>query len=113
MKKKKEYDPSMMGKAISGLALRVIVSAYLVYLAWQILKGALDGGSPVPIWGAWLIFLFFVGAAAYFCVYSWKQYQKSLKSADISADSKTEIIEQDFLAAEQNDNDSDNSEDSR
>ncbi len=111
MKQKKEYDPATMGKAMSGMALRVIVSAYLVYLAWKILSETLNGGSPIPAWGAWLIFLLFVGAAAYFCVYAWKRYKKELKSADISADSQTESYESDFLPEEQKKNDSDSSED--
>lgn len=84
MKQKKEYDPVIMGKAISHMAMRVVVSGYLAYLAWKVLTEALNGGSPIPDWGAWLIFLAFVAAAAYFCVYSWRQYKKALKSSEIS-----------------------------
>ena len=111
MKQKKEYDPAIMGKAISGMALRVIVSAYVVYLAWKVLSGALNGGSPVPVWGAWLIFLAFVAAAAYFCVYALKQYKIALKSAEISADAQMIDDESDSLPEEQEKDGADSSED--
>ena len=111
MKQKKEYDPAITGKAISGMALRVIVSGYVVYLAWKVLTGALNGGSPIPAWGAWLIFLAFVAAAAYFCVYAVKQFKIALKSADISADAQKIDDESDSLPEEQRKNGSDSSED--
>ena len=108
MKQKKEYDPVIMGKAISGMALRVIVAAYLVYMAWKVLTGALNGGSPIPEWGAWLIFLAFAAAAAGFCVYSWRQYRKALKSADMSENSQLKSEESDLLSEEQKKKDKDN-----
>ena len=84
MSKKKEYDPGLMGRAISGLGLRVLVAAYIVYIAWKVLSGTLAGGSPIPDWGAWLIFLAFAAAAAAFCVYAWMQFRKILKGAEVS-----------------------------
>ena len=111
MKQKKEYDPAITGKAISGMALRVIVSGYVVYLAWKVLTGALSGGSPVPAWGAWLIFLAFVAAAAYFCVYAVKQFKIALKSAEISVDAQMIDDESDSLPEEQEKDGADSSED--
>jgi len=107
MKQKKEYDPGIMGKAISGIALRVVVAAYLVYLAWKVLTGALNGGSPIPEWGAWLIFLAFAAAAAGFCVFSWKQYKKALNSAVISENSQLKNDESDSLSEAQSKKDKD------
>lgn len=86
MSKKKEYDPGIVGRSISGLVLRVLVAAYIVYMAWKVLSGALAGGSPIPDWGAWAIFLVFAAAAAAFCVYALIQFLKLLKSAEIPAD---------------------------
>jgi|GEM_PF-1194984 len=87
MSKKKEYDPGIMGRSVSGLLLRILVAAYIVYMAWKVLSGALAGGSPIPDWVAWAIFLVFAAAATAFCVYALIQFRKSLKGAEIPADS--------------------------
>lgn len=84
MRKKKEFDPGLMGRAISGLGLRVLVAAYIVYMAWKVLSGTLDGSSPIPDWGAWAIFSAFALAAAVFCVFALKQFILLLKASEIS-----------------------------
>ena len=83
MSKKKEYDPGLMGRAISGLGLRVLVAAYMVYMAWKVLSGVLNGSSPIPEFIAWAIFLLFAAAALAFCVYAVKQFLLLLKSSEI------------------------------
>ncbi len=75
----------MKSKALTGLMLRVIVAAYIIYLAWKILSGMWTS-SPIPVWGILLICLAFAGVAAVFCVYAWKFYKNGLKAAEISAD---------------------------
>ncbi|MBP8641373.1 MAG: hypothetical protein KBI01_10865 [Oscillospiraceae bacterium] len=84
MSKKKEYDPGLMGRAISGLGLRVLVAVYIVYMAWKVLSGVLNGSSPIPEWIAWTIFSVFAAAALAFCIYAVKQFLLLLKSAVIS-----------------------------
>ncbi|MEA4894432.1 MAG: hypothetical protein VB064_04140 [Oscillospiraceae bacterium] len=83
MKHKKEYDMSMMGKALTGLVVRLAVAGYIAYLAWQILTNTLNGGSPIPDWGAWLIFAAFIAAGVAFCVYAVKQYLIIRKLAEL------------------------------
>ncbi len=83
--KKKNYDTGLMGRAISGLGLRVIVAAYIVYMGWKVLSGALNGGSPIPEWGAWAIFSVFVAAMIAFGVFAVKQFVLLLRSAKISS----------------------------
>lgn len=95
MRKKKNLDPGLLGRAISGLALRVLVAAYIVYMAWKVLSGTLNGSSPIPEWGAWAIFSAFVLAAAVFCVFALKQFLLLLKEAEISSAVNTEIGEPD------------------
>ncbi len=85
MSKKKEYDPGLMGKAISGLGLRVLVAAYIVYTAWKVLSGVLNGRSPIPEWGAWAIFSVFAVASIAFCIYAVKQFLLQLRSSEISS----------------------------
>lgn len=87
MKREKAYDMTRKAGAVTGLVLRAAIAGYLAYLAWHILRGAQKGGSPIPEWGAWLICLAFAAAAAGFCLYAWRAYQKGLKAAELSDDS--------------------------
>ena len=82
---KKEYDMVQRNRAITGLGLRVVVSAYIVYLAWKILTGMISGSSPIPTWAVLLICIVLTGVALVFCVYSWKSFRKALKAAEYSA----------------------------
>ena len=91
MKQKKEHDMSILNRALTALVLRVAVAGYIGYLAWQILTGTLKGGSPIPIWGAWLIFAAFIAVGIVFCFYAVKQYLIIRKSAELPAN--TEISE--------------------
>ncbi len=91
MKQKKEHDMSIMNRALTALVLRIAVSGYLGYLAWQILSGSIKNGGPIPIWGAWLIFAAFIAVGIVFCVYAVKQYLIIRKSSELPAN--TEINE--------------------
>ena len=82
---------SILNRALTALVLRVAVAGYIGYLAWQILTGTLKGGSPIPIWGAWLIFAAFIAVGIVFCFYAVKQYLIIRKSAELPAN--TEISE--------------------
>lgn len=81
MKKRKKYDMVMVGRAGSSLVLRLAVSGYIAHLGWQILSGSLAGESPIPGWGSWTIFVFFVGAALLFAVFSLREFVKIRKAA--------------------------------
>ncbi len=89
MKQKKEHDMSIVNKAMTGLVLRLAIAGYIGYLAWQILTGTLKGGSPIPVWGAWLIFAAFIAAGLSFCVYAVKQYLIIRKSAELPEGGET------------------------
>ena len=95
MRKEKKLDPAIMGKAASGLVLRALVAAYIVYMAWKVLSGTLNGSSPIPEWGAWTIFMAFALAAAVFCAFSVKQFILLLKEAKISSAVQAEIEKSD------------------
>jgi TRAP-type C4-dicarboxylate transport system permease small subunit len=90
MKEKKPLDPVSAGRALTGFGLRVLVSGYLVYLAWGILSSALKGESTISLWVSWLIFAFFVGAAIAFCVFAWKQYRQLKKAAELPPETDSE-----------------------
>lgn len=92
MKQKKEYDMALLSKALTGLTLRVAVSGYIVYLGWKIVANVGIGDSPIPSWGAWLIFAVFAAVAVVFCVFAWKQYLLIRKLAEIpSAPQDTDV----------------------
>lgn len=93
MKEKKEHDMSMVNKALTGLVLRIAIAGYLAYLAWQILTGTLNGGSPIPVWAAWLIFAAFIAVGVVFCVYAVKQYFIIRKLAELPEIEETDITE--------------------
>lgn len=72
-----------MSKATTAMVLRIVVSFYVVYLGYKVLSGVLSGGSPIPLWGAWLVFLGFTAAAIYFCVFALVKFLKARKAAEI------------------------------
>ena len=81
MKKRKNYDMIMIGRAGTSLVLRLVVSAYIVRMGWQILSGSLAGESPISDWGSWAIFILFTGAALFFAVFSLREFIKVRKAA--------------------------------
>ena len=89
MKEKKQYDLALKSRAYSGLALRVVVAAYIVYLGWKVLSGTLSAGGPIPDWGAWLIFAGFSAAGVGFCVFAFLQFKKLVKAAQLPPERQT------------------------
>ncbi len=83
----------MTSKALTGLVLRLAIAGYITYLAWQILTGTLNGDSPIPVWGAWLIFAAFIAAGVSFCVFAVKQYLILRKMAELPENNGTDITE--------------------
>jgi hypothetical protein len=81
--RKKEYDTVMRGRAFTGLALRIAVAGYLVYLAWKIIMNMLSGSDAIPEWAVWLFCIGFIAAAAGFCVYAGVFFKRALKDAEL------------------------------
>lgn len=67
--------------ALTKLTLRLAVAGYIVYLAWKILGGTLDGTSPIAGWLAYAIcavfFLFAIGSG----IYSLREFRLALRAA--------------------------------
>jgi len=103
MNSKKEYDMAMLGKGLTGLSLRFVVSGYIVYLAWKILGASLDGSSPIPEWGSWLIFAVFAAAAVAFCVFAVKKYLDTRKAAALPAVSQQRNEKEDAFETKEKD----------
>ena len=49
-----EYDIQKRAKAGTAATLRAVISVYIIYLGWTVLKGVRNGSSPVPVWVGWL-----------------------------------------------------------
>jgi len=86
MKKgRKQYDVEQKSKAKTRVLLRALISAYLMYLAYQLIfLGESDSALPAAV--CWLAGGIFAVAAIAFGIYSWKQYQISLKESELPSE---------------------------
>ena len=103
MNSKKEYDMAMIGRGLTGLSLRIVVSGYIVYLAWNILTASHNGSSPIPDWASWLIFTVFVVAAVTFCLFAVRQFLNTRKAAQLSDASQQKNGEADIHESSETD----------
>ena len=63
--------------------LQGLVGVYLLYLAYQLLKGLIDGiETTMPRWVAVLAIAAFAGIGAAFLVYAWKAWKKGKAEQD-------------------------------
>ena len=76
-----EYDIQKRAKAGTAATLRAVISVYVIYLGWTVLKGVLNGSSPVPVWVGWLVAIVFTVGAVGFGVYTWKPYLRDREAA--------------------------------
>lgn len=78
---REKYDEAQCSKAFTSLALRIIVSGYVGYIAWKIVFNSLGGKSTIPLWCAILFGTVFFTCAAAFAVYAVISFAKSMKAA--------------------------------
>ena len=88
-----EYDIQKRARAGTAATFRALVSVYLIYLGWTVLKGVLNGSSAVPAWAGWLTAVVFTAAAAAFGVYTWKTWRRDLEAARFPAEEETHAAE--------------------
>ncbi len=81
-----EYDIQKRAKAGTAATLRAVISVYIIYLGWTVLKGVRNGSSPVPVWVGWLVAIAFTAAAIAFGFYTWKTYLRDKEAARLPAD---------------------------
>ena len=80
-----EYDIQKRAKAGTAATLRAVISVYIIYLGWTVLKGVRNGSSPVPVWVGWLVAIVFTAAAIAFGFYTWKTYLRDKEAARLPA----------------------------
>ena len=84
-KNRVEYDVQRRARAGTSATLRALVAGYLVYLAWQIVKGVRSGEtsmSPAVGYAAAACFLL---AALVFAVYLIRRWKKEVEAARLPA----------------------------
>jgi hypothetical protein len=76
-----EYDVQKRARAGTAATFRAAVALYFLYLAWQIVRGVMDGTSSMsPVIG-WIAGLGFVAAALVFGFYTWKRWRADVEAA--------------------------------
>ena len=60
-----------------------VVGGYLIYLAYELLKGMIDKTpTKMPAWLTVLVIVIFVGAGGALIVFAWKSWRKSREDQD-------------------------------
>ena len=77
----------------------VIVSGYLMYLGYSLIKGYMQGEGGIPAWTAILFGLLFIGAGLGYIVYSLKMYRK-YKDMEEAAAAEAENSEEESIEEE-------------
>ena len=80
-----EYDPQRRARASTGAMLRALVAGYLLYLAWNIVKGVRAGETSMSPAVAYPAAAFFTLAAIAFVVYLIRRWRKEVEAAKLPA----------------------------
>ena len=84
-----EYDVQRRARAGTGATLRTLVAGYLLYLAWQIVKGVRAGETSMSPAVAYTAAAFFTVAALAFIVYLIRRWRKEVEAARLPAQTET------------------------
>ena len=85
-KNRVEYDVQRRARAGTSATLRALVAGYLVYLAWQIVKGVRSGETSMSPAVGYAAAAFFLLAALVFAVYLIRRWKKEVEAARLPAD---------------------------
>ena len=85
-KNRVEYDVQSRARAGTSATLRALVAGYLVYLAWQIVKGVRSGETSMSPAVGYAAAAFFLLAALVFAVYLIRRWKKEVEAARLPAD---------------------------
>ena len=80
-----EYDVQRRAQAGTRATLRALVAGYLVYLAWQIVKGVRTGTSSMAPGIAYLAGGFFTLAAVAVGIYAFRRWRADVEAARLPA----------------------------
>ncbi len=85
-----EHDLQARTRAGTTAALRGVVSLYLLYLAWQLIKDARSGQEDIPTAVAYLAAAVFALVAIGFAVYIVKRWRADVKASRPSGNDEKE-----------------------
>ena len=80
-KNRVEYDVQRRARAGTSATLRALVAGYLVYLAWQIVKGVRSGETSMSPAVGYAAAAFFLLAALGFAVYLIRRWKQEVEAA--------------------------------
>ncbi|MBQ3702913.1 MAG: hypothetical protein II885_09160 [Oscillospiraceae bacterium] len=84
-----EYDIQKRARAGTRATLRAVVAGYLIYLAWQIVKGVRTGITTMSHGVAYAAAAFFTLAAIAFVVYLVRTWRADLEAARLPMDEES------------------------
>ena len=84
-KNRVEYDVQRRARAGTSATLRALVAGYLVYLAWQIVKGVRTGETSMSPTVGYAAAAFFLLAALAFAVYLIRRWRREVEAARLPA----------------------------
>lgn len=83
MKDKKTYNTAKKANAYTRLSMRVLVAAYIIYMAVKMILGAMAGETTMPLWASWSFAIFFSVLAVLFIVFSLRRLKADIADAEI------------------------------
>lgn len=86
--KKSQYDQQLMNRAITSAVLRIVVAAYIIFIAYNVINGTRSEDSSIPAWAGMLIGGLFMAAAAGFIIYSIRSFLKARENARLDPDAE-------------------------
>ena len=88
MKEKKRYDSAKKANAYTRFSMRVLIAAYILYMAVKLVLNSASGVSTMPLWLGWVFCGVFALLGALFVVYSLRRLKADI--ADAAEDSGDE-----------------------
>lgn len=90
MKEARRYHVVRKNQADMKALLRALVSGYLLYLGWKLIRSG--GSTPsFPPFAACLLGGLLALAGAAFGWYTWQEYRRALKGAELTPEEKAEL----------------------
>lgn len=89
LKEKKRYDSAKKANAYTRFSMRVLVAAYILYMAVKLVLNSASGVSSMPLWLGWVFCGVFALLGAFFVVYSLRRLKSDIADAVESAEDES------------------------
>jgi len=89
-KREGKYNQQKLNRAITAVTLRVVVAGYIIFIAYNVIKGTRSETSSIPAWAGMLIGFVFIAASVGFIIYAVLSFRKALQDARLDAEEQQE-----------------------